>query len=74
MIFFEALDEALVFHGLVHNYHNLDIDEQKQIPLLSKKIVEMMQYIFFNIYCGDQGVDVLTCKCHAHYHLMADIQ
>lgn len=70
----KILEQALVFHGLIHNYHNLDVDEQKQIPLLSKKIVEMMQFVFNNIYRGDQGVDVLTCKCHAHFHLTADIQ
>jgi len=52
----KILEQALVFHGLVHNYHNLDVDEQKQIPLLSKKIVEMMQCIFCNIYRGDQGL------------------
>lgn len=72
--FRKVLECALIFHAIVHEFHDLPIEYQTNLPCLKKKLDQLMTYILCNIYRGDNSVDVLTCKCHAHFHLTEDIK
>lgn len=72
--FRQVLEYALIFHSIVHEYHQLPDDMQTNISDLTTNIDALMEYIFSLIYRGDNSIDVLTCKCHAHFHLAKDIE
>lgn len=72
--FRDVLADALSYYGLVHEYHNLPSDIQTNFPFLERRIREIMSRILSSIYRGDNSLDVLTCKCHSHFHLIEDIK
>lgn len=68
-----TLADALSFYGLVHEYHNLPSDIQTNFTLLDHQIKQILTRILSSFYRGDNSFDVLTCKCHSHFHLINDI-
>ena len=72
--FRSVLEYALIFHATVHEFHELPRNLQTNFDHLTNKLTWLLKSIFSRIYRGDNGVDVLTCKCRAHFHLAGDIQ
>ena len=67
--FRDVLHSALVFHALVHEFHELDSEFHANLPELKLKLDKLLSGIYSRIYRGDNSVDVRTCKCHAaHFH------
>ena len=71
--FREVLELALIFHALVYEFHHLPEHLQTDLDLIKEKLDRLMTCILKRIYRGDTGIDVSTCKCHAHFHLTDDI-
>jgi hypothetical protein len=69
MGFRDVLHSALSFYGLVHEFHELDPKFHEDLPKLKTTLDNLLSGVFSCIYCGDDSVDVQTCKCHAHLHL-----
>ena len=67
--FREVLESALIFHSLVHEFHQLDEVRQVQLDVLQVKLEDLLNNLYSRIYRGDNGVDIGTCKCHSHFHL-----
>jgi len=72
--FREVLESALIYHSLVHEFHHLDANQQKHLEDLQAKLNDLLNNLYDRIYRGDNGVDVGTCKCHAHFHLTSTIK
>jgi hypothetical protein len=72
--FREVLDLSLIFHALVHEYHQLPAVWQNDLDNLKEKMDTLMTSILTKIYRGDDGIDAATCKCHSHYHIIDDIR
>ena len=72
--FRKVLELALLFYGVVHEFHELDSSFHEDLPSIRKQLDTLMGTIFDRVYRGDNGIDMLTCKCHAHFHLTADIE
>jgi len=68
--FRDVLERALIFHAVVHEYSD---KEQTSLSELKARLHPRLEDIFSKIYRGDSSVDVLTCKCHSHFHLVDDI-
>lgn len=73
--FRKVLENVLLFHSLVHEFHQLSADFHSKEALikLQGRLYKMLDKVFTSIYRGDNGVDVQTCKCHAHLHIVQDI-
>jgi hypothetical protein len=72
--FRQILEHALLFHAAIHEFHELDPILQCNYKLLKEKLNFLHNSILAGIYRGDNGIDVRTCKCHAHFHLTEDIK
>ena len=72
--FREVLELSLIFHALVHEYHQLPAVWQNDLENLKEKMDTLMTSILTKIYRGDDGIDAATCKCHSHYHIIDDIR
>ena len=68
-----TLADALSFYGLVHEYHNLPSDLQMNFTFIDQQVKDIISRILSSFYRGDNTFDVLTCKCHSHFHLIDDI-
>jgi hypothetical protein len=64
-----VLEHALIFHAIVHEFHELDASIQKDTGNLEEKIRDAMQVVLGGIYRGDNSVDTNTGKIHSHFHL-----
>lgn len=71
--FRKVLENALMFHAAVHEFHELD-STQQQLELLQSKLYPILDFISRSVYRGDQSIDMLTCKMHSHFHLVNDIR
>jgi hypothetical protein len=69
-----VLEYALLFHATVHEFHNLESHLQTRFLHLQSKLETIMDSILPRIYRGDNTYDIATCKCHAHFHLVKDIE
>ena len=69
-----VLELALIFHAFVYEFHRLPEHLQKDLDLIKEKLDHLMTQILHKVYRGDTGIDVSTCKCHAHFHLTDDIK
>ncbi len=67
--FRRVLEHALIFHAIVHEFHELDASIQKDTSNLEEKIRDIMQVVLDGIYRGDNSVDTNTGKIHSHFHL-----
>lgn len=67
--FRRVLEHALIFHAIVHEFHELDASIQKDTSNLEEKIRDIMQVVLDGIYRGDNLVDTNTGKIHLHFHL-----
>jgi hypothetical protein len=65
----EVLQSALVFHAVVHEYHELDASIQTDTSNISSCLESLVKTMVGGVYRGDNSVDTNTCKVHAHSHL-----
>ena len=68
----KVLEQALVFHAIIHEHHNLEPSIQTDRARFSSKITEAMSGMINGFYRGDNSVDTGTCKVHSHMHLPKD--
>jgi hypothetical protein len=64
-----VLEHALIFHAIVHEFHELEAVIQKDTNHLEDRIRECMDVVLDGIYRGDNTVDINTGKIHSHFHL-----
>lgn len=69
-----ALEGLLIFHSIVHDFHEHKAKYQKDTKRIREVINQWIPTVLDSIYRGDNSCDVKTCKCHAHYHLVDDIE
>jgi hypothetical protein len=72
--FRKVLEYTLLFHAIVHEFHQMDDAILLDLHRLKVKIDSLMTSILSMIYRGDDSFDVGTCKCHAHFHLANAIE
>jgi len=72
--FRDVLHSVLVFYGLVHEFHELEPKFHQDLSQLKITLDTLLTGVFSRIYRGDNSVDVQTCKCHAHFHLIWAIE
>ena len=70
----KLLEKILIFHSLIHRFHIIKPKLQFRLSGLQEKFDELNHEVFESIYRGDCSVDVRTCKCHAHFHIIQDIK
>lgn len=70
-----VLENVLLFHALVHEFHQLpsQFHDKEKLIRIESRIFGLLDDVFNSIYRGDNGIDVQTCKCHSHFHLIQDI-